>query len=620
MHRHPHFACGHLSTTVARVVIGDVRSREGDIRLAEHVAESCVDGSGLVIVDLLEDVPPSEQKVSRIWGETRGNTTKVDRVSYGELPRLRRALKHRLVAEWLEKTAAARIEDVAEILADHYRQALRLAHAAADRDLVQELTPAASRAFVLAGDRALNLDVPRSRELYSETLELWPIGSVPRAWILLKAAEAAEMLGEHEDAAALAREGVGVFHVAEDGYGAGAAMTQLVLALCNLGETTEGRSTIESAIALLEQHQVGSHLVGAYGTLAGRALIEGRNLKSIRWSELEMASARDAGLEDRALSARMHLDVARYGCEEVEALDDLRLVLASMLQRGDPVPPLLYLNLAVLESLASGPPTAIRLMQTGVEHAEKRGQLGIANFGRANCGFLLLEMGQWTEFEPQCEGLLRWAENHDDATLTAYVQELQVGFFMDSGRVTDAARLAAQLLPGVDRLDDVARGPSANLMLAELARIRGDTRRARAPLDRWEEATREETAVRMQALATATRTAVAIGETELASRLSFGVESKIPRNANNIVSAQALMVEANGELPLAATIFDEAGERWRRFGHQVERAHAEFGAGRCLRAMGKSTEGTIRLAEARRLFASMGAFPALEEIDALIAS
>ena len=73
------------------------------------------------------------------------------------------------------------------------------------------------------------------------------------------------------------------------------------------------------------------------------------------------------------------------------------------------------------------------------------------------------------------------------------------------------------------------------------------------------------------------------------------------------------------KLVLASVMFDEAGESWRRFGNQVERAHAEFGAGRCLLATGKRAEGLSRLAEARTLFASMGARPALEEIDELLA-
>ena len=228
-------------------------------------------------------------------------------------------------------------------------------------------------------------------------------------------------------------------------------------------------------------------------------------------------------------------------------------------------------------------------------------------------------MGQWGEFELQCEGLLEWAEDHDDAVLTAYVKELQVGFYADSGRGNDAARLAAEILPGVGGLDDVAREPSAYLMLADLARTRGDSAQARVLRKGWEEATREESSVRMQALAPATRTALALGEFELAAQLSIGAESKIPRNANNILSAQALVAEANDKLTLATTMFDEAEESWKRFGNQVERAHAAFGAGRCLLASGKRAEGLSRLAEGRALFASMGARPALEGIEAFLA-
>ena len=351
-------------------------------------------------------------------------------VAYGELTRLRRAFKHRLVGEWLEKTAAARIEDVAEVLAHHYRQALGLAHAAADRDLVAELTPGASRALVLAGDRALNLDVPRSRELYCEALELWPIGSVQRGWVVVKAAEAAEMAGDYEDASSLAHEGVDAFRGAEDEYGAGAAMAQWGLALCNLGETAKGRSTIEDAIARLEQYPIGPDLVRAYGMRAGQALSEGRSQESIRWSELELASARTLGLEDRALYARIHLDVARYECEETTAIDDLRLALAAMLEASSP-PPLLYLNLGVIEALASGPPTAIRMMETGVEQAEKRGQSGIANLGRANCAFLLLEWDSGVN--SSCN--VKVCSSGPRTTMTQYSQPMSKSFRLDSMRI-----------------------------------------------------------------------------------------------------------------------------------------------------------------------------------------
>jgi DNA modification methylase len=64
----------------ACLVIGDVRKDDVNIRLAEHVARECVPGSGLHEIAILVDELPSEQKVSRIWGATRGRATKTDRI------------------------------------------------------------------------------------------------------------------------------------------------------------------------------------------------------------------------------------------------------------------------------------------------------------------------------------------------------------------------------------------------------------------------------------------------------------------------------------------------------------------------------------------------------------
>ena len=62
------------------LVIGDVRQRHGQVRLAEDVADNCTEGTGLHVSTILEDALPNEHKVSRIWGETRGRATKTDRI------------------------------------------------------------------------------------------------------------------------------------------------------------------------------------------------------------------------------------------------------------------------------------------------------------------------------------------------------------------------------------------------------------------------------------------------------------------------------------------------------------------------------------------------------------
>lgn len=67
----------------AVLVLGDVKSREsGKINnLAEIVYRECAAPLGFRLVEpIIEDVISDENKVSKIWGEKKGNATKIDRV------------------------------------------------------------------------------------------------------------------------------------------------------------------------------------------------------------------------------------------------------------------------------------------------------------------------------------------------------------------------------------------------------------------------------------------------------------------------------------------------------------------------------------------------------------
>jgi class 3 adenylate cyclase len=81
-------------------------------------------------------------------------------VAYGQIPRAERAEKHRRAAEWLASLAGDRTEDLAEMLAHHYREALTLGEAAgidttALRDPArQAFADAAQRAFSLSSGQA----------------------------------------------------------------------------------------------------------------------------------------------------------------------------------------------------------------------------------------------------------------------------------------------------------------------------------------------------------------------------------------------------------------------------------------------------------------------------------
>jgi site-specific DNA-methyltransferase (adenine-specific) len=66
-------------TGVAVFVIGDVASPGAEARqLAQEVWDAVGEGTGLRLVDVIEDSLPAHNKVSRIWGETKGNATDRD--------------------------------------------------------------------------------------------------------------------------------------------------------------------------------------------------------------------------------------------------------------------------------------------------------------------------------------------------------------------------------------------------------------------------------------------------------------------------------------------------------------------------------------------------------------
>jgi tetratricopeptide (TPR) repeat protein len=111
------------------------------------------------------------------------------------------------------------------------------------------------------------------------------------------------------------------------------------------------------------------------------------------------------------------------------------------------------------------------------------------------------------------------------------------------------------------------------------------------------------------------RSALALGDAELAARLADGVEPRMPLAEHALAACRPQLAEAAGDHALAAGLYAEAAERWREFGHVPERGYALLGQGRCLLALGDAG-AEAQLAEARDLFASLGYKPALAETEA----
>ncbi|HSJ94341.1 MAG TPA: adenylate/guanylate cyclase domain-containing protein, partial [Gaiellaceae bacterium] len=152
-----------------------------------------VSGDGARLDDLLDALERKEfvhtGRDSRVAGEAEiaFRHPLIREVAYEQMPRARRAEKHRLAAEWAESLPADRIESRADMLAEHYLRALEYTAAAGGE--TGDLGARAARALRESGDQARSLhslDVATSR--YARALELAEDGK-ERALIGLALAE-----------------------------------------------------------------------------------------------------------------------------------------------------------------------------------------------------------------------------------------------------------------------------------------------------------------------------------------------------------------------------------------------------------------------------------------------
>ena len=126
-------------------------------------------------------------------------------VCYQQIPRAARAVRHRAAAAWIERKAGERAEDLADVLAHHYLQALELARAAGQTDDAEDLAANAIRYLALAGERALGLDIDRAEAGWRRrSSSARPV--TERAVLLERWAEAALQAGRPREAAAALEE------------------------------------------------------------------------------------------------------------------------------------------------------------------------------------------------------------------------------------------------------------------------------------------------------------------------------------------------------------------------------------------------------------------------------
>jgi class 3 adenylate cyclase/tetratricopeptide (TPR) repeat protein len=469
-------------------------------------------------------------------------------VAYNQLPRASRAARHVAAAKWIESNATERLEDHADVLAYHYATALDLARAAGQIEQATSLQAPALRFLGLAGERALGLDTAAALASFARALALTPPGHPDRPLALAHFGETALQAGRLLEAKKSLEEAVTAFQAAGDHPAAARALGPLCDVLREYGDP-RWMELPGQAVALLEPLEPARGLVEALSKLAASEYLQGRNNEAVRVAEQALALADRLGLERpaRVLGAR---GVARANLGDARGLDDLREATAQAAAAGEGLAAVsLYNNLGVTLRTFEGPRASLEVLDTAIAFAQQRGLAQWAATVRASKLDSLFDSGDFDTALELASGIAD-RTGDDEVWNLAWVRALVTQILAVRGR-------AAEVADTLDWLETTTRESGSSqhanfcACAAALARAALGQSREAAELIAEIEANpgAREDAYYDTVLPALVRTAAGLGNHELAQRLVAGVEARNPQAEHALAAVNAILAEAQGDLP-----------------------------------------------------------------------
>jgi tetratricopeptide (TPR) repeat protein len=539
-------------------------------------------------------------------------------VAYAQIPRTGRSRRHRAAAEWIQTLAGDRVADRAELIAYHFTQALVHARAAREPGL-PELEESARQALVLAGDSTIGLDVARAEAYYGQALELSQPGTPGRSQVVAKAGRAAFQAGRVAEAADLYEEAIAGFAADGDLVGRGEALNRLSSVLWNQGEAGRSRDALGSAVELLERAPPGPELCSAYAQMAMDRVMSGHPQEALVWADKALALADQlGGLPEERLRALDSRGVARGDLGDLGGMDDLRAALTIGLEVGAGYDTaVVYNNLIEPLWLSEGPAAALAMCQEAIEFTERRGLGEGTAWIRSATLTPLLDLGRWDEAVDSADALIAWERDHGGQYMSEMAHQIKATVLLWRGGVDAARVLAREFLPRARAIDDLQLLVPALAVAAAVEQAAGDHTAARGLLQEVQRLVGDRGGGRWylgQHVAELVRVCLALGDRATAEALAAQAHDGVARNRHGLLTARAALAEADGALDQAARRYDEAAARWADYGHQLERARALLGAGRCLVTLGQPA-GRHRLHDAHAVLTALNAGPLLAELQ-----
>jgi class 3 adenylate cyclase/tetratricopeptide (TPR) repeat protein len=542
-------------------------------------------------------------------------------VAYGQIPRAARGVKHLAAARWLKATLAGRLQDFAEELAHHYLEALEYTRTTGTSGGIGELEADTATALFMAADRVWFLDAARADGYLGRALELMADGHPLRTRALSRAGDVASLRGRHDEAVSLFEEAIAGFRAAGDRRGEGEAMGLLARVLGRRGELARSSELMEEAVAVLEAEPRGPELARIYNRKAGELLTAGRYGECLRWAQKGLALAQELGLDDEHVRALQFRGAARCETGDEGGLDDLRVAIDRAKAAGHGQSLGLALgNYAFQLWFREGPAEALEAWREMKRVAEQRGfvsQAQQARMGELEC---LFDLGEWDQVLNIANLMWRHAEDRR-SEIGVYAQLFSAWVRLRRGQHERVGARVEQLLDDARRLDITEYLMPAVICAAEARRLNGDLEGARELLDEYAERTATEPGSRALFLPIVARALAAVGDATTIARLLPPPESvRTPRHHHSVVTALAVLAEAEGRYEEALVRYRDAALRWDVMGFALEQGLTRLGQARCLIALGRPAEADRPLVEASLRFQRLGALVPLAEVATLQAA
>jgi len=541
-------------------------------------------------------------------------------VCYAQIPRAERGRKHRAAAAWIEALAGERVADHAEFLAHHYRQALDLARASGETEEIPQLEQASLRFLVMAGERAMQLDVAQAESHYRSALELASAGHADRGAILAQLGEATFMAGRFDESESTFTEAVDELRSHDHVLAAGEAMRMLARLVAYRGDVAASRQTLVRAVELLEGQPPGRELVRALSDLAYDQAVSGLAEEGLAAAERALELARELGLDVEEVRALPRRGTAMCMLGDPRGVEDFRTALERGLILG------LGRDIAVVhnnlgEALwpVEGPHAGLESYRAGASFSEARGMLLDAYTNRSSSLGAMLMVGDWDDVLAESTEVVDWLRAHGATLTEAWAAMWRAHALLGRGEWNEAETLVQTYLPRVREIGDLENVLPALAAGALLERGKHDVPAALTLVREFEQAARSQgTWYRAQFLPDLVRMCREGGDLALGEGLVEEVPDRTPGHRLALAAAGAALAEGRGNLEEGLRLYEEVGQALESFGWPLERGQALMGEGRCLHGLGRSTEAVSKLEQARQRFARLAARPLVAEAEALL--